>query len=176
MHELYCWAHCAWQLAEALPIDTQVRITRANTLTRQALIGAAPFENGFVRLLVRQLQTIVISSGAAIFRPQRTDARVARKRAMPADPSSASEAPPAARTADGSAPPAARQEITELLRAWRAGSTTAFEQLVPLVYDELRLRAKRCIAAEGPGHLLQPTALVHELYCRFAGSPPAVEW
>src|SRR5687768_7929939 len=82
--------------------------------------------------------------------------------------------------ADAAARPATRRagrpEITQLLRAWRDGDEAAFSQLLPLIYDELRVRAKRCLAVEARGHLLQPTALVHELYCRFAGSPPEVEW
>jgi len=69
-----------------------------------------------------------------------------------------------------------RLEVTALLRAWRAGNEAAFEQLLPLVYDELRLRARRCLGTEREGPLLQPTALVHELYCRFVGSPPEVDW
>ncbi len=96
---------------------------------------------------------------------------------MQADPSSARE--PAFEAYSADSPPACsarRLEITDLLRAWRAGNEAAFGQLLPLVYDELRLRARRCIGAEQNGHFLQPTALVHELYCRFAGSPPQVNW
>jgi RNA polymerase sigma factor (TIGR02999 family) len=69
-----------------------------------------------------------------------------------------------------------RLEVTALLRAWRAGNEAAFEQLLPLVYDELRRQARRCLGTERQGPLLQPTALVHELYCRFVGSPPDVDW
>jgi RNA polymerase sigma factor (TIGR02999 family) len=95
---------------------------------------------------------------------------------MQADPSSARRLVRAVDAAARPPTPAVPPEITRLLRAWREGNPSAFSQLVPLVYDELRLRARRCIASEPPGHLLQPTALVHELYCRFAGSPPQVDW
>jgi RNA polymerase sigma factor (TIGR02999 family) len=96
---------------------------------------------------------------------------------MQADPSSAPKPVSQARADPGPlASTARRREITELLRAWKAGNDGAFAQLLPLVYDELRRRAKRHIGTESRNHLLQPTALVHELYCRFADSPPDVEW
>jgi RNA polymerase sigma factor (TIGR02999 family) len=96
---------------------------------------------------------------------------------MQADPSSARRPGVTLEAAEGRPrSPDPHPEITRLLRAWREGDASAFSRLVPLVYDELRARARRCIAAEGPGHLLQPTALVHEVYCRFAGSPPDVDW
>jgi RNA polymerase sigma factor (TIGR02999 family) len=57
-------------------------------------------------------------------------------------------------------------EITALLEAWGRGDTAARDQLMPLVYDELRRRARAHLRREGPGHTLQPTALVHEAYLR----------
>lgn len=55
---------------------------------------------------------------------------------------------------------------TELLRAWGGGDAHAFDQLVPLVHQELRRLAKRYMARERPGHTLQATALVNEAYMR----------
>ncbi len=63
------------------------------------------------------------------------------------------------------ATPAALQ-VTQLLRAWSAGDQAALEQLMPLVYDELRALAKRYMSRERPDHLLQTTALVNEAYLR----------
>ena len=56
--------------------------------------------------------------------------------------------------------------VTTLLRAWRKGDQQAFEQLTPLVYDELRRRAGHYLRAERPNHTLTPTALVNEVYLR----------
>jgi RNA polymerase sigma factor (TIGR02999 family) len=58
------------------------------------------------------------------------------------------------------------QGPTELLLAWSRGDSRAFDQLVPLVHDELRRLARRCMAHERPGHTLQATALVNEAYLR----------
>ena len=55
---------------------------------------------------------------------------------------------------------------TELLIAWGQGETRAFEQLVPLVHDELRRVARRYMMHERPDHTLQATALVNEAYMR----------
>ena len=55
---------------------------------------------------------------------------------------------------------------TELLLAWGRGQTHAFDQLVPLVHDELRRLARKYMARERPGHTLQATALVNEAYMR----------
>lgn len=63
-------------------------------------------------------------------------------------------------------PPA---EVTELLRRWSNGDERALEQLMPLVYDELRRIARRQLRRETPDQALAPTALVHELYLRFVG-------
>jgi RNA polymerase sigma-70 factor, ECF subfamily len=56
--------------------------------------------------------------------------------------------------------------VTTLLRAWRRGDQAAMERLAPLVYDELRRRARHYLRGERPNHTLQPTALVHEVYLR----------
>jgi len=57
-------------------------------------------------------------------------------------------------------------EVTGLLQAWGQGDESALEKLVPLVYDQLHLAARRYMAAERPGHTLQTTALIHETYLR----------
>ena len=60
-------------------------------------------------------------------------------------------------------------EITRLLQAWGDGDERALERLMPLVYEELRQAAHRYMAREAPGHTLQTTALVNEVYLRLAG-------
>ncbi len=57
-------------------------------------------------------------------------------------------------------------EVTRLLREWRRGDAEAMDQLVPLIYDELRLLADRHLRRESEALTLQPTALVHEAYLR----------
>jgi len=57
-------------------------------------------------------------------------------------------------------------DVTRLLQAWGAGDEAALEQLLPLVYDEIHRRAHRYMAAERPGHGLQTTVLINELYLR----------
>jgi RNA polymerase sigma factor (TIGR02999 family) len=62
-------------------------------------------------------------------------------------------------------------EVTRILSAIDAGDPTASEQLLPLVYEELRRLAAQRLAQERPGQTLQATALVHEVYLRLlAGS------
>ena len=56
--------------------------------------------------------------------------------------------------------------ITELLIAWSDGGRAALDELLPLVYDELRGIASRYLRHEAGDHTLQPTALVHEAYFR----------
>jgi RNA polymerase sigma-70 factor, ECF subfamily len=58
------------------------------------------------------------------------------------------------------------QEITQLLVAWNNGDKAALEQLTPLVQAELRHMAKRYMAGERQGHILQTTALVNEAFLR----------
>ncbi len=62
-------------------------------------------------------------------------------------------------------------EITRLLNAWKSGEETALEQVVALLYPELHLRARRCMAREAPGHTLQTTALINEVYLRLVDLP-----
>ena len=57
-------------------------------------------------------------------------------------------------------------DVTDLLLSWRQGDAAALERLVPVVYDELRRVARRRLQREAPGHALQSTALVHEVYLR----------
>ena len=63
-------------------------------------------------------------------------------------------------------PPRPAHGVTELLRAWGGGDAAALDQLVPVVYEELRRQAKRYLRHEAAGHTLQTTALVHEAYLR----------
>jgi len=62
------------------------------------------------------------------------------------------------------APPS--NEVTELLHAWSGGDQAALQKLIPLVYAELRRRAKRYMRGERHGHTLQTTALVNEAYLK----------
>lgn len=62
--------------------------------------------------------------------------------------------------------PGPSHDVTGLLLAWRQGDETALNQLIPLVHDELRRIARRCMAGERAGHSLQATALVNEAYLR----------
>jgi RNA polymerase sigma factor (TIGR02999 family) len=64
------------------------------------------------------------------------------------------------------------QPVTELLIRWRSGDRQALEQLVPLVYAELRNLARRHLQKELPGHTLQSAALVHEAYLRLLNQKP----
>ncbi len=59
--------------------------------------------------------------------------------------------------------------VSHLLRAWGKGDVRAGEELVPLVYRELRRRAGAYLRRERQDHTLQPTALVHEAYVRLVG-------
>ena len=60
--------------------------------------------------------------------------------------------------------------LTGLLQAWGGGDREAGEEVLPLVYDELRRQAVRCLRGERRGHTLRPTALVNEAYLRLAGA------
>ena len=59
-----------------------------------------------------------------------------------------------------------RSDATELLLAWSNGDASAFDKLVPIVYQELRVLARRYMRHERPDHTLQATALVNEAYVR----------
>ncbi len=56
--------------------------------------------------------------------------------------------------------------VTDLLLAWRSGDEAALDRLVPLVHDELRRIARRCMANERPGATLDATALINEAFLR----------
>src|SRR3990172_6246663 len=66
---------------------------------------------------------------------------------------------------------AAMSDVTRILSQIERGDPSAVEQLLPLVYDELRKLAAAKLAHEKPGQTLQATALVHEAYLRLVGSP-----
>jgi RNA polymerase sigma factor (TIGR02999 family) len=58
------------------------------------------------------------------------------------------------------------QNVTVLLHQWRGGDSQALDALMPVVYDELRRLAQRCLYSERPDHTLRATELVHECYMR----------
>lgn len=60
--------------------------------------------------------------------------------------------------------------VTEILRSWREGDSSAADRLLPIVYGELRSLAAAYMRAERPDHTLQATALVHEAYLRLAAA------
>lgn len=60
-------------------------------------------------------------------------------------------------------------DVTRLLKQWSEGNHSALDALTPLVYDELRMRARNYLRRERPDHTLQPTALIHEAYLRMVG-------
>ena len=62
-------------------------------------------------------------------------------------------------------------DVTRILSQIESGDPTAAEQLLPLVYEELRKLAEAKLAFEKPGQTLQATALVHEAYLRLVASP-----
>jgi RNA polymerase sigma factor (TIGR02999 family) len=67
-------------------------------------------------------------------------------------------------------------DVPSILGALEQGDPTAAEQLLPLVYDELRRLAAQKLAHEKPGQTLQPTALVHEAYLRLLGHERPIHW
>ena len=67
-------------------------------------------------------------------------------------------------------------DVTRILSAIEHGDPQAAEQLLPLVYDELRKLAARKLAQEKPGQTLQATALVHEAYLRLVDTDRARGW
>jgi RNA polymerase sigma-70 factor, ECF subfamily len=72
--------------------------------------------------------------------------------------------------------PGQSPDVTVLLAAWREGSGAALDQLMPLVYGELRRIAEHHIRRERPGHTLQPTALIHEAYIRLLQGGQQPSW
>jgi RNA polymerase sigma factor (TIGR02999 family) len=67
-------------------------------------------------------------------------------------------------------------DATRILLAIENGEPQAAEQLLPLIYDELRRLAAQKLASEKPGHTLQATALVHEAYLRLVNAPKPQQW
>jgi RNA polymerase sigma factor (TIGR02999 family) len=67
------------------------------------------------------------------------------------------------------------QSVSQLLRAWGDGDPSAFDALMPLVYDELRRMARRYMDRQQAGHTLQTTALIHEAYLKLVDQQGA-EW
>jgi RNA polymerase sigma factor (TIGR02999 family) len=67
-------------------------------------------------------------------------------------------------------------DVTQILSAIEQGDPQAAEQLLPLVYEELRKLAAQKLAHEKPGQTLQATALVHEAYVRLVGHDHAQQW
>src|SRR5215207_7948598 len=80
-------------------------------------------------------------------------------------PEHSPEAPPAVDVA-------AAGEVTRLLQSARAGDRAALDQVLPLLYDDLRRLAGRKIAREHGSRTIQPTTLVHEAYLKLAGNAP----
>jgi RNA polymerase sigma factor (TIGR02999 family) len=70
----------------------------------------------------------------------------------------------------------AQEQVTRVLGAIEEGDQRAAEQLLPLVYSELRQLAAQKLSQETPGQTLQPTALVHEAYLRLVGGQNAQHW
>jgi RNA polymerase sigma factor (TIGR02999 family) len=67
-------------------------------------------------------------------------------------------------------------EVTRILSAIEQGDPSAAEQLLPLVYDELRQLAAQRLAQEKPGQTLEATALVHEAYVRLVDTDKVLHW
>ena len=72
-----------------------------------------------------------------------------------------------------SAPSTPPTRVTSLLHAWGLGDEDALQQLIPIVYDELRRVARRHMADERASHTLQATALIHEVFVRLVDFPSA---
>jgi RNA polymerase sigma factor (TIGR02999 family) len=66
-------------------------------------------------------------------------------------------------------------QVTELLARWNDGDIAARDALIPLVYEELRRLARKCLAGQRSAQTLQPTALVHEAYLRLVNRE-SVRW
>ena len=67
-------------------------------------------------------------------------------------------------------------DVTQILSQIESGDQTAAEQLLPLIYDELRKVAAAKMSSEAKGHTLQPTALVHEAYLHLVSGKGAKTW
>jgi RNA polymerase sigma factor (TIGR02999 family) len=69
--------------------------------------------------------------------------------------------------------PSERQLVTRLLKDWGSGNKAALDELMPLVYEQLRKLASICLSSERPDHTLRATALVHEAYIRLVDADVA---
>ena len=67
------------------------------------------------------------------------------------------------------------QGVTQLLERWSRGDESALEELMPLVHDELHRLAHQHMRREGPGHILQTSALINEAYLRLVDQPE-IRW
>jgi RNA polymerase sigma factor (TIGR02999 family) len=83
---------------------------------------------------------------------------------------------PASLPAQPADPESAPGDVTQILSQINDGDPSAAEQLLPLVYEELRRLAAAKMAQEKPGHTLQATALVHEAYIRLVDVEKAQHW
>jgi RNA polymerase sigma factor (TIGR02999 family) len=68
-----------------------------------------------------------------------------------------------------------RQLVTQLLQQWGTGNKAALDELMPIVYEQLRKLASKCLRAERPDHTLRATALVNEAYLRLIDADVAWE-
>jgi RNA polymerase sigma factor (TIGR02999 family) len=68
--------------------------------------------------------------------------------------------------------PGSHSQVTELLVRWRDGDSAAVDQLIPLVYEELRRLARSQLRRHGPDQSLESASLVHEAYLRLTGKNP----
>lgn len=68
------------------------------------------------------------------------------------------------------------KDLTALLVAWAAGDDAAAHEVLPMVYEELRLRARYFMANEPAGHILQTSALINEAYLRLHGPGRRAPW
>ncbi|MES1245351.1 MAG: sigma-70 family RNA polymerase sigma factor [Acidobacteriota bacterium] len=66
-------------------------------------------------------------------------------------------------------------EVTRLLQDWSQGDSAALERIMPLVFEDLRQMARHFFGRESPGHTLQPTALVSELFLKLHGQE-RIQW
>src|SRR5579871_4810281 len=71
--------------------------------------------------------------------------------------------------------PPERQLVTQLLQQWGSGNKAALDELMPIVYEQLRKLASKCLRAERPDHTLRATALVNEAYLRLVDADVAWE-
>lgn len=71
--------------------------------------------------------------------------------------------------------PTTRAPVTQLLASWVEGNSGALDELMPIIYDELRRLARHYLGRERGAATLEPTALVHEAWLRLAANPPG-QW